>query len=72
MPALPDWPRRHGTRRRKLHHKAPCRDDDKATHSGFGGPKNAQHGAVKGLRNPRNRGATHKPQHGEKRFNYPP
>ena len=71
MPAaLPDdWPRRHGTRRRKLHHKAPRRDDDKAPHGGFGGPKHTQHGAVDGLRNPRHQGIACKPQHGEKGFN---
>ena len=50
----------------KLHHKAAGRDDNEAPHGGFGGPQHAQHGAVEGLRNPRNRGFACKPQHGEK------
>ena len=59
MPAPPDWhPRhRHGhrTRRCKLHHKATGRDDEQAPHGGFSGPQHTQHGAVEGLRNPRQR-----------------
>ena len=70
-PALPDWPRRHGARRSKFHYKAARRDDDKAPHGGFGGPEQAQHGSVEGLRNPRHRGGARKPQHGEKDRNYP-
>ena len=55
-PTLPDRPRRHGPRGYKLHHKAARRDHHKAAHGGFGRPQQAQHGAVEGLRNPRNRG----------------
>ena len=71
MPALPDWPRRHRTRGSELHHKTARRDDDKAPHGGFGGPENAQHGAVEGLRKPRHRGFACKPQHGEKASTIP-
>ena len=45
-PPCPISPRRHGTRRCWLHHKAARRDDNKAAHGGFGGPQHAQHGAV--------------------------
>jgi len=66
---LPDGPRRHGPRRRELHHKATRRNDNEAPHGGFGGPQHAQHGAVEGLGNSRHRGFACKPQHGEKGFN---
>ena len=72
MPAPPDGPRRHRMRTRgsEFHNKTACRDDHKAPHGGFGGPQHAQHGAVEGLRNPRQRGVACKPQHGEKCRNY--
>ena len=62
----------HRTRRRKLHHKAARRNDDKAPHGGFGGPEDAQRGAVKGAREPSHRGSARKPQHGEQGFNDAP
>ncbi len=65
-----DFPLWHGTRGRHLHHKAAGRDDDKAAHGGFGGPEDAQHGAVEGVRNPRRCGVACKPEHGEKGRNY--
>ena len=60
----------HGTRGCDFHHKVAGRDDNEPPHGGFGGPEDAQHGAVKGLGNPRNRGFAHKPQHGEQGGNY--
>ena len=46
------WPRRPGTRRRRLHHKAPRRNDNEAAQGGFSGPQNAQHGAIGRPRQP--------------------
>ena len=73
VPALP-WfygPCPPGAGRCGRNHKTPCRNDNQAAQGGFGGPENAQHGAVGRPRKPRNRSFAHKPQHGKERFNDP-